>query len=1027
MKRAVFLFLLSLFVFRSALFGAGVVVPESEKAVYRLGMWDDTDRGSHRAVIQVSESDAGADAVSVHIPWRRRDRNPEAKRLILTDESGRLVKNLRAVSLSRESADLVFQPVSGAGIYYLYYLPHNVQPGSGYYGGGYLEPEETAEPDWLARISPNAVFPKAELTALEARGAFESFYPMEVTATESERAALIEANREQPVLLFPEDREHPIVMTDDIPLRWAESGPSHQFTGTADRNEYYAFQVGVFAASVPVSNLSARSADLVSEDGKNTISADRITCFNLGGINSRGEPFTKRIDLEQGKTQALWFGVDVAEDTVPGTYTGSLVLGGEGVAEQTVSVCITVTDSVIPDRGDNEPWRHSRLRWLNSTLGIDDFVYPPFTDVVADADSVQIAGRTICYGANGLPSSIVSEGNELLDAPVRFTLTPKGGEPIEAAGTLEQNAHNTGTARYSADVSFVNADRAVLPVRCRIASKIDFDGYLRYTAELTASEAVDLDDITLEIPFVKEQVPYLMGLGQDGGIRPDSCRWEWGGKVYYDSFWLGGAHAGLQCELRGANYAGPMVNLYWPIGQLTPPETWYNGGNGSCTMETSGNRVTVRASGGARRLEAGETVPFEWTFIVTPVKPLNPAKQFASRYYHSTDQISTVKKSGANVINIHHATALNLYINYPFLTVDRLSAHIRAAHEAGLKVKIYYTVRELTNHVTEWAAVRSLGTEILADGNGGGYPWLREHFGDHYTPAWYDRLESDRETLNGMAEVSAAVVTSGDSRWLNYYVEGLHWLVTHLEIDGLYLDDVSYDRSILKRMRSVMERNRPGCMIDLHSNTAFSHNPANQYLEFFPFIDKLWFGESFDYEGSDPAYWLTEISGIPYGVMSEMLQNGGNPWRGMVYGMTDRLPQGAFLRACTERMWRVWDEFGIEDAKMVGYWEPDAPIRTDQDDVLVTSYVREGKTLIALASWHSEPVSCRLLVDWEKLGLDPDKVIITAPDMMEETADKDGVKKSVGFQSGRVFRPDEPIPVEPGKGWVLILSEEERL
>jgi len=32
------------------------------------------------------------------------------------------------------------------------------------------------------------------------------------------------------------------------------------------------------------------------------------------------------------------------------------------------------------------------------------------------------------------------------------------------------------------------------------------------------------------------------------------------------------------------------------------------------------------------------------------------------------------------------------------------------------------------------------------------------------------------------------------------------------------------------------------------------------------------------------------FSGIPFSLMGEMLQDGGTPWRGMVYGMTNRLP-----------------------------------------------------------------------------------------------------------------------------------------
>jgi len=49
----------------------------------------------------------------------------------------------------------------------------------------------------------------------------------------------------------------------------------------------------------------------------------------------------------------------------------------------------------------------------------------------------------------------------------------------------------------------------------------------------------------------------------------------------------------------------------------------------------------------------------------------------------------------------------------------------------------------------------------------------------------------------------AAVINTGISRWHNFYVEGLRWLVENVGIDGIYLDDVAFDRSVMKRIRRV--------------------------------------------------------------------------------------------------------------------------------------------------------------------------------------------------------------------------------
>jgi hypothetical protein len=262
----------------------------------------------------------------------------------------------------------------------------------------------------------------------------------------------------------------------------------------------------------------------------------------------------------------------------------------------------------------------------------------------------------------------------------------------------------------------------------------------------------------------------------------------------------------------------------------------------------------------------------------------------------------------------------------------------------------------------------------------------------------------------------AAIINSGMSRWHNYYLEGLDWLCRNVGIDGLYLDDVAFDRTTMMRVRKILDRRRPGALIDLHS--ANQYNPrdgfassANLYLEHFPFLNRLWFGEYFDYKGSGPDYWLVEVSGIPFGLMGEMLQDGGNPWRGAVFGMTSRLPWAGDPRP----LWKAWDEFGIASSEMVGWWVEASPVKTGNKDILATVYRKRdqgGKTraLIALASWAKDAVDVRLAVDWKSLGLDPKKARLRAP----------GIEK---FQPAAEFRPGDPLRIEPGKGWLLVLGD----
>jgi hypothetical protein len=150
------------------------------------------------------------------------------------------------------------------------------------------------------------------------------------------------------------------------------------------------------------------------------------------------------------------------------------------------------------------------------------------------------------------------------------------------------------------------------------------------------------------------------------------------------------------------------------------------------------------------------------------------------------------------------------------------------------------------------------------------------------------------------------------------------------------------------------------------------------------------------------------VSGIPFGLMGEMLEKGGNPWRGMVYGMTNRYPWTT--EADPRNLWKAWDAFGMKDTKMIGYWSPNCPVTTSNPAVLATVYKKAGAAMISIASWAAENTSVMLNIDWKKLGIDPAKATITAP----------GIRN---FQPGRSFRADESIPVEKNKGWIIIIKE----
>jgi hypothetical protein len=955
------------------------------------------------------------DAVRVHIPWRRPDTQPEAKEIVVLDAAtGLRLADVARVSITREAGDLVFRPETVPGDYGVYFLPFLLTGRSNYPTVEYPRPVERADPQWLSRhaLAPEQLaagewrrLPQARVLEIQSADAFSAFTPMETIATAEETRTLLAGHAGEAFLLFPEDRAHAIRMTADLPQRWLDRDPAVPFEVDARPGELVSLQLGLLAVDRDLEAVTVVTGDVRARDGRAIVAGSAVHSFDTRGVDWTGRDFSRELSVPRGHVQALWLGVPLPADARPGEYDETVSVSARGLPPRSASFRLRVAGAALAASGDDEPERLSRLRWLDSRLAQDDGLVPPFTPVEAKGRSLSVLGRSIELDDSGFPRSLRSRftpdvasatgpSHELLAAPMRLIVEGADGSPLAWTHEGPRVAPpSEGAVLWQAQS---RAGRLVADVRGRL----EFDGTAEYQVTLAADEAVDPGDVALELPLRPQAARYAMGLGWKGGRRPDRLDWTWDvASKNQDSVWVGDVDAGVQLALKDDRYQRPLNTNFYLSKPLVLPASWGNGGNGYCRLGAASGAYLVRCGSGPRRMQKGEKQRFDFRLTLTPFKPIDSDAQWRTRFYHRYAPLDEIAAMGANVVNVHHATPINPWINYPFLRPAAMKAYVDAAHARGMKVKIYYTVRELSTRAPELWALRSLGHEVFSSGPGGGWSWLQEHLGSDYIAGWFVPQLED-----------AAVVTAGISRWHNYYVEGLDWLARNVGIDGLYLDDVAFDRTTMKRVRKVLARRRPGSLVDLHS--ANQYNPrdgfassANLYLEHLPYIDRLWFGEYFDYD-SPPDYWLVEISGIPFGLMGEMLQNGGNPWRGMLFGMTSRLPWAGDPRP----LWKAWDAFGLQGSRMKGWWLPDAPVRTDHAGVLATAYLKPQRALVAVASWEKLPVDVALTIDWRALGLDPARARLRAPAIES-------------FQPEASFAPTDRIPVEPGRGWLLVVED----
>lgn len=969
----------------------------------RVDCWKADSLGNHRVVVEFNGTGNVAKAT---VEWRRRDFHPELKRIIVQDaKTGQKIMNIKAGMLNRESGEIYFEPVSGKGIYYFYYMPYKNEGRSNYPKGVYLKADTTASTEWLSLLGAKNNIPVATVKEFQSIDSFNTFYPMEVIATKEETAQLIQKNKSSAFLVFPEDRLHSIRMVNDLPQRWIENKRSSSFIDTVMKGENFAYQLGIYALQ-NINNIKVNFSDLKNDNGK-IISSKNMSCLNLGGTDYEGRPLYETVNVEKGKVQPLWCMIDVPENIPAGKYTGKVMItaGGNSFSKE-IKIELLVKNGIAKNNDVNEPWKMTRLKWLNSTMAQENTVIAPYTPFVVKGNSISLLGRKLVINNDGLPrqiqtfftpemTGISNKANNIITRPFQLIGEDVNGKINWKRNPVKFITKTGGTVNWET----LSTSPAL---NMMVKASMEFDGFVSYSIQIIATKDIDLKDIRLEIPFANSSSKYMMGLGQKGGYRPENFKWKWDvAHKNQDGAWIGNVNAGLQFSLRDEKYTRPLNTNFYLQKPLLLPSSWGNEGKGGIDISAKNKTIIVNNYSGERSVKKGDTLFYNFTLLITPFHTLNTNFQWANRFFHSYKPIDTIKATGATLINIHHATAINPYINYPFIAWQKMKAYIDSAHEAGLKVKIYNTIRELSNHAYETFALRSLGHEIYSPGKGGGFSWLQEHLGDDYIAAWFVPELKD-----------AAIINSGMNRWHNYYVEGMNWLTQNVGIDGIYLDDVAFDRITMKRIKRVLTKDGHPGIIDLHSANQYNkndgfNNSANLYMEHFPYLNRLWFGEYFDYEKNDPDFFLTEVSGIPFGLMGEMLQGGGNPWRGMIYGMTNRMPWSD--NADPRPIWKVWDDFGMKGTEMIGYWVENNPVKTNNEKVLATIYKKKGKVLISIASWADDNAEIQLKMDWGKLGIDPLKATITAPEIKN-------------FQSAKTFKIDERIPVEKGKGWLLIVK-----
>ena len=103
-------------------------------------------------------------------------------------------------------------------------------------------------------------------------------------------------------------------------------------------------------------------------------------------------------------------------------------------------------------------------------------------------------------------------------------------------------------------------------------------------------------------------------------------------------------------------------------------------------------------------------------------------------------------------------------------------------------------------------------------------------------------------------------------------------------------------------------------------------------------------------------------------------------------------------------VWRLWREWGIADAQMIGWWDEACPVTTSDPKVKATAYVKDHALLIALGNF----------------GKNESLVTLTLTGTLAPKVKGGWTARAIeGYQPARTFALGEAIPVAGKRGWLL--------
>ena len=603
---------------------------------------------------------------------------------------------------------------------------------------------------------------------------------------------------------------------------------------------------------------------------------------------------------------------------------------------------------------------------------------PPWTEVKAETTDYEVEvdmwGRSYRFSHAMLPTSIVSADEEILSSPIRLAGIVNG----ETITWQSKDVFLLCSNKSEAVVSGCQAnDNLIIDV----TSTVEFDGMIRMDMVIMPQRersskreaSPQIERLWLEVPFNKHRAtlfhywPGGWGHAKNSGAIPEN-----GLTLPFKPFiWIGWEEGGLSWFAESDKGWEPKEENY------------------CIEIVREGEEVILRLhllDKQPRKLPLTLTMGLQ----ATPVKPM-PKDFHQWRIYHGANygiENQAINQEEDETV-LDHITELGVktLVSYENWTPiqgywktteeSKLRHLVSECHKRGIKVLLYFGY-ELSTLAPEWG---KMADDVLVKGVNGEFA------------GGYQRLPEQR-----------AYIVCYNSRWQDYFIEGISRALEDYGFDGVYLDGTiepwgcanerhgcgyrtldgslkaTYPifavRELMKRLYTIIQSK--GGIVNAHQSTCCV-TPT------LAFCHSYWDGEQF--QGGELATEALQKLPLDTFRAEFMGKNFGIPCEFLVY---EKPPDWTFERALAftllhdvlvrplnleelelmSKIWKVMTDFGVSTAEWYPYWENERFLKLEPDYIKASFYQKKDKLLLVVSNLSDkQEVEGKVILDTTALKI----------------------------------------------------------